>query len=330
MIQNKLAAPLDGLSAAFLRWREQRLADAPANHWQPACHQLQPGHDHALETDVLSAMCADIDSYGFTYYQLPTDYPDTTGAVNSLHRQLGLTDTDSSVLAEETGGPSATAPATGSTRLSRLENRPDTPDNRFLPYTNKAMNWHSDGYYNAPDEEVRSFTLYCVSQAARGGALTILDPHLLLIALYDVNPDAVARLSHPEAMTLPANKDELGHDRPDRHAAVFFSDVGGRLGTRFTMRQRNIGWRDQPTRQAMQQAVDVAIGLQQWHISLRLQPGQGLISRNVLHRREAFEDAPGQARRQMLRGRFLQYPQVQPDGAERHTGEPPAPPGLRY
>ena len=37
----------------------------------------------------------------------------------------------------------------------------DKRQGEYIPYTNKKLNWHTDGYYNSEKEEVRAFILYC-------------------------------------------------------------------------------------------------------------------------------------------------------------------------
>jgi len=33
--------------------------------------------------------------------------------------------------------------------------------NIYIPYSNKPLNWHTDGYYNKPDEQIYSMLLHC-------------------------------------------------------------------------------------------------------------------------------------------------------------------------
>ena len=35
----------------------------------------------------------------------------------------------------------------------------DKRQGEYIPYTNKKLNWHTDGYYNSEKEEVRAFIL---------------------------------------------------------------------------------------------------------------------------------------------------------------------------
>ena len=75
---------------------------------------------------------------------------------------------------------------------------------RYIPYSNKALKWHTDGYYQ-DSEIVRSFVLHCVNAPESGGQLSLLDPEMLYILLADTNPDWIKALEDPECFTIPAN-----------------------------------------------------------------------------------------------------------------------------
>ena len=73
---------------------------------------------------------------------------------------------------------------------------------------------------------------------------------------------------------------------------------------RYSARQRNIVWRDDPATRA---AAAALLGLfsagDDLILHFRLAPGQGVIANNVLHRREGFEDDPARPRL-LLRARY--------------------------
>jgi alpha-ketoglutarate-dependent taurine dioxygenase len=74
---------------------------------------------------------------------------------------------------------------------------------------------------------------------------------------------------------------------------------------RYSARKKNIRWRDDRTttaaREFLTELLADAAGPVLRH---DLQPGQGLISNNVLHNRTAFEDGPSQ-KRLLYRARFF-------------------------
>lgn len=170
----------------------------------------------------------------------------------------------------------------------------ETRDGRsgYIPYTNKPLSWHTDGYYNAPQDTIRAMVLHCQRDASEGGVNELLDPEIAYIRLRDENPDFIAALMHPQAMMIPANEDPRSAYRPDSMGPVFSVDEKtGHLHMRFSARTRNIVWReDKTTRQAREFLLEV---LQHDPMIVRhkLQSGQGIISNNVLHNRTGFVDA---------------------------------------
>lgn len=295
-----LPPPYDGFSAAYHNWRKARLARFDALEKEgPRWHELGATLDTDDDSAALTALCETLRLDGHALYRWrDNEAPaDARAWVKRLNQRLGLLTSDRGIL-------------TGDDELSLLEDLSGTPKGRYVPYTRRSLNWHTDGYYNDPDEALRCFTLHCLHQAVRGGALSIMDPELLLIALYDEDPSLVAELAAEDAMTLPANRDEQGHDRPDRTVPVFAVHADGTLATRLTTRIHNIRWRSDATRSAAEHAIRLINSNPQWHLPVRLEAGQGVVTRNVLHRREAFEDADDRPHRQMLRGRFLQLPEA--------------------
>jgi len=258
-------------------------------------HRFGSDVESAQTAGCLNQLCADISNQGFAVYEWNKSAENPRQRELTLHAKLGLSNPDSGIIS-------------GDDSLSLLEDKAGTPSSRFVPYSNRQMNWHTDGYYNAQNESVRCFTLYCIEQAAAGGALTLMNNALLLIALYDENPDWVVSLSHPEAVLFPANKDEEGHHRPDRTTAVFSVFDDGTLNTRFTTRTRNIQWRTPETEAAAKAAAKLIDNNPQWHTRIRLEKNQGMITANMLHKREAFTDEQTNARRQILRGRYACLP----------------------
>ncbi len=165
----------------------------------------------------------------------------------------------------------------------------------YIPYTNRPMNWHTDGYYNPPNKPIRSFILHCLRQAECGGENELLDPEIAYIRLRDHNPAFIAALMHKKAMTIPQNVENNGQVRQTSTGPVFSVDSAvGALHMRYTARQRNIAWRsDATTQAAVAFLAELLSGGDPLMLNHRLEPGQGLICNNVLHNRTGF--ANGQA-----------------------------------
>lgn len=170
-----------------------------------------------------------------------------------------------------------------------------TPSNKegqrgYIPYSQKAMNWHTDGYYNGPAENIRAMVLHCVRPAEDGGINEFLDPEIAYIRLRDENPDYIDALMHPQAMTIPENREANGNTRPVSIGPVFSvaSDTG-HLEMRYTARTRSIKWRDDPmTAKAVVFLRDLLEDGDPFIQKTKLEAGHGILCNNSLHNRTGF------------------------------------------
>ena len=160
----------------------------------------------------------------------------------------------------------------------------------YIPYTDRAITWHTDGYYNfhGPDRCVEAMLLHCARSAEHGGENRLLDPEIAYVRLRDEDPAHVAALMHPSAMSIPENLEDDGTIRPVNVGPVFFIQPTGTLGMRYTARKRNIVWReDEQTRRAVE-ALQRILDTEPLVLRTKMSRGQGLICNNVLHDRSAF------------------------------------------
>ncbi len=160
----------------------------------------------------------------------------------------------------------------------------------YIPYSDKPLSWHTDGYYNKPGEQVRGILLHCRRAAEEGGVSELLDHEIAYIRLRDENPDFIRVLMEKDVLTIPANEEDGTVIREARTGPVF-SVIKGRLHMRYTDRKRYMEWKDDAlvvAARAFLKSVleDPGEHLFRW----RLTPGQGLICNNVLHRRTGFSD----------------------------------------
>ena len=115
---------------------------------------------------------------------------------------------------------------------------------------------------------------------------------MVYLLLRDENPDWLAALMQPDAMTIPANVEDGREIRPAQSGPVFSVEkVTGSLHMRYTNRTRSIVWKDDVN---IRKAVGFIRALVEsdlpWIYCYRLQAGEGIICNNVLHGREAFAD----------------------------------------
>jgi hypothetical protein len=166
----------------------------------------------------------------------------------------------------------------------------------FIPYSDLPINWHTDGYYayRSPDRMIRAMALYCVRNAASGGENGFFDPDIAYIRLRDADPRFIEALSHPQALTIPDFGEESGG-----HGAVagpVFAVSGGRLAMRFTIRKRNVIWREDPMLDAARGKLSEILASDPLVVHARLSPGEGILCNNVLHDRTGFVDRQSRGR----------------------------------
>ena len=239
------------------------------------------------ERDAVASRCA---RFNLALYRFARDRTDP-GALSAFAHAMGLRRRDLTLGADRRG--------VASVQAARSPRGPE-----MIPFTSRALNWHTDGYYNAPDRSVRAVVMHCAAAAASGGETTLLDPDLVYVTMYEREPALVEALMHPGAMTIPEHEADGKLIRPARTGPVFrFLDDPPRLLTRYTMRTRSIRWRSaSPTARAVAALEETIASLSTNHVQVRFEPGEGVICNNVLHRRSAFVDgAAGGSRRRVLR-----------------------------
>lgn len=295
-------SPFDlGNPAAYAAWRSEKLATAPGSLAELLVEVKNPRALTAAERSALLARCR---SANMAIYVSGANLPNPADKEipRRLGLQLGLKTLDSNYLSDE-DGISALSVA-GADAGTRRE---------FIPYTDRAINWHTDGYYNPPERTVRGMILHCVESAEVGGENQLLDHELAYLLLRDENPEFIRALCQPDVMTIPARvvKLDAGDDgtevaRPDQTGPVFSVDDQGFLHMRYTARTRSIVWKDDPaTRAALAFLEDILKRGTPWTFRGRLEPGMGLVCNNVLHDRTAFSDSPSR-RRLIFRARFYE------------------------
>jgi len=281
--------------------------DAAYRHWRHTKLQQQPCGVDDLIVDVAdprrlsaperAALLQRIARANMALYRSPVTSPDQS-LPRQLGAQLGLHRLDANWLADEDG----------ISRITVADAKGGQGDTAaaYIPYTDRAIQWHTDGYYHPQQRRIHGMILHCVQPAREGGETTLMDHEMAYIALRDADPRWVRALMAEDAMTIPARLGEAGVARAAQSGPVFSVDAGsGALHMRYTARTRSIEWKcDACTREAVAFLRELLgrEGPQRFH--LRLQPGMGLVGHNVLHARSAFVDDPA-APRLLYRARYL-------------------------
>lgn len=177
---------------------------------------------------------------------------------------------------------------------------------RYIPYTNKPISWHTDGYYNKPHQQIGAMILHCINPAMSGGANALMDPEIAYILMREENPDFIHALTHTDAMLIPANDEGSGVIRAAQGGPVFSCPgVPPALHMRYTARTRSIVWRDDgATTAAVAFLTDLLASDSPYIFKHRMAAGEGVLCNNVLHNRTAFEDDESR-QRLYLRARYF-------------------------
>lgn len=279
-------------TAAYAAWRRSKLASSPRAGALPI---LKVDNLSQPTESERSAILQQISESNFATYQAAHFSPDEAGIGAEL---CSFTDAFGLCIAE--AHRSAGHNGVVALRVSMAEHQ-----RGFIPYSRKAMNWHTDGYYNSEADTIRAFVLHCVRQADIGGQSQIIDNEIAYIRLRDECPEAVALLMDPAAMTIPESREADGSVRPVSIGPVFFIE-NGKLIMRYTARTRSISWKDEPTREAAALLQELLEAERDYLHTLTLRPGQGILNNNTLHNRTAFDpDAKtGASQRMLYRIRF--------------------------
>ena len=172
----------------------------------------------------------------------------------------------------------------------------------YIPYSDKSMNWHTDGYYNAVDKKIRAMVLHCVIPAKSGGGNMLLDHEIVYLLMRDENPDYIAALMQPDAMTIPANIEQGVEIRPAQTGPVFSVDPqSGDLHMRYTARTRSIEWKRDPVVSRAVQYLESLLSTDLPYIfRFQLQANEGILSNNVLHGRDAFSNGESEPEKRLV------------------------------
>ncbi|MGP1675981.1 MAG: TauD/TfdA family dioxygenase [Burkholderiales bacterium] len=276
--------------AAYQAWRTDKLARFPKTLAELVVEVRDP---RSLSAGELKALLERCERANMAIYASPTGGNPDKEIPRRLGLQLGLRNLDPNYLADDDG----ISPLAVAERGTRGE---------FIPYTNRGIKWHTDGYYNPGERTVRAVLLHCVERAETGGENDLLDHEIAYIRLRDHDPQHIRALMAGDAMTIPARIEDGRIERAAQAGPVFSVDAGGFLHMRYTARAVSIEWKnDDPTKAALAALEDILGTASPWVFRGLLEPGMGLVSNNVLHTRTPFTDSP-RHQRLIYRARYYQ------------------------
>ncbi|MFV1998050.1 MAG: TauD/TfdA family dioxygenase [Acidiferrobacterales bacterium] len=275
----------------YEHWREKKLENYPASIDTLTVEIKDAPRPSTAEIAELSRICS---RYNMAVYVTAEGENEDRSILRNIGTALGLTRLDPNMLADEDG----------ITSLAVVEGK---SGRGYIPYSNRRLLWHTDGYYNLSQHRIRAMLLHCVRPAVLGGENSLMDAEIAYILLRDANPEYVEALMQPDAMTIPANMETGQEIREARCGPVFSIDpVTGDLHMRYTARTRSIEWKDDEiTRQAVRFIEKILSSGSGYLMQNSLAAGQGLVCNNVLHNRSEFEDSDdGTQQRLVFRARY--------------------------
>ncbi|MCK5918616.1 MAG: TauD/TfdA family dioxygenase [Cocleimonas sp.] len=279
---------------AYQHWREKKLLNFTSNinHlFVDIDNEIAP---KASETNKLLAL---VNKYNMGLYRFKK--PDSKPA-NNKHKVpqfahfFGLNKLDNNLCADDD-------------KLTSITVCKHEGQHQYIPYSDKRLSWHTDGYYNTPEQQINGFILHCERPALAGGESLVFDHELAYILLRDENPDYIRAFMQSDAMTIPANILNGKEIRAAQTGPVFSLHPTGALHMRYSARTRNIEWQqDSATLEAVEFLQQLWKNGSPYILRYTLQAHEGLICNNILHCRTGFEDSDDpQNKRLLYRGRYF-------------------------
>ncbi|MBI5040842.1 MAG: TauD/TfdA family dioxygenase [Gammaproteobacteria bacterium] len=256
-------------------WRDAKLKDYPSNIGDLL---VDIGDPRTLRRSAFDALLTRCCKANMALYASNTGTDPDPEIPLSLGRRFGVVGLNKNWLADATG-------------LTSLKVAEGGPRQNYIPYTNRVIHWHTDGYYNTANEQIRALNLHVVQRAAHGGENALMDHEVAYILLREKNPDFIRALMAPQAMTIPARIEDGKVARQEEAGPVFSVTTSGNLHMRYTIRVNNVIWADDLlTREALAYLETILHSDSPYIYRGLLEPGMGLVSNNVLHDRAAFTD----------------------------------------
>ena len=270
----------------YISWRDKKLSLYPKD-----IESLSISFDFEdIDINKITQLKKIVKDYNFAIYNFSAQVSDEK--LQEFCVQLNLMSSVSNLLADQNGISSITDNSSLVQKKSNIE---------YIPYTNKPLNWHTDGYYHPLDSTVKSFLLHCNEPAQKGGENLLLDHEILYIFLRDHNPDFIDVLMQENIMEIPKNKNSGSSS--SSIGPVFYIDTENFLNMRFTSRQQNIIWKkDDMIKKIKDYISSFILDDDKYIFKLLLKKNQGYLANNILHKREGYLD--GENKRLLKRLRF--------------------------
>ena len=273
----------------YPQWRDSKLSHRVT---QSSLSPVLISNPELLNTVELKSLRQHCELNNFALYQFSNPSITDKNIISHMAKQIGMLTLDQNLCADNDS-------------ISSLKVMNIGRAKGYIPYTAKALNWHTDGYYNPIQQHIRSFLLHCVQNAASGGENTLINHELIYIHLYDTDPQLITALRQQDALTIPANVENGVQIRAAQNGPVFYRDTTtDTLQMRYTARSRSIQWKQDKQLLRAIGIIEELLSGNEYVLHYTLQPGEGLICNNILHGRSAFTNGNiPQQQRLMYRAR---------------------------
>lgn len=279
----------------YVNWRKQKLlAIDSLRHLKQANYFVEiKNNNQNLSKTSKTTILKQCDKHTMCLYRINDASQNNKKSIHKLATQLGLKTLVSNLCADKD-------------KLTSITQKNNAGKVAYIPYSNKQLSWHTDGYYNTPNKQINSMLLHCVHPAEQGGESFLLDHEIAYLLLHDENPQYIEALMEDDAMTIPANIIDGKVIRAAQTGPVFSLNPHGQLHMRYTARKRNIEWKQSsPILEAVAFLNELLNSDSEYIIRHTLQAGEGLICKNILHCRTRFVDYDDPDKKRLLyRGRY--------------------------
>ena len=267
---------LSAKSKDFIKWSAKKDLDIPSN-----INDLKVSLcdiNHVSKAEILKIK-EKLIKYNCCIYVSDTDL-DGNSKIMKFARSLGMRTFDSHNI-DDSSISTITA--------DKTENNMG-----YIPYTDKGLNWHTDGYYDT--KPIFSWILHCIEPALSGGENFLLD-HELAIREYVLKHDDIMCLMSNETFSIPT--DEVAKRGITSNYICDMNNEYKKLHMNFSMRKENIIY-NKDSKSAMSKLIKIIKeDCKKYHLTYKLSKSEGIVSNNILHGRNAFKD--GLVMRKILR-----------------------------
>ncbi len=261
---------LSAKSEDFIEWAAKKDLDIPSN-----INDLKVSIsdiNHVSKTEI-SQIKQKLTKFNCCIYASGTDLDDNS-KIMRFAQSLGMRTFDSHNIDDSA--------------ISTISADKNENNMRYIPYTNKGLNWHTDGYYDS--KPIFSWLLHCIEPALSGGENFLLD-HELAIREYVLKYDDITCLTNNQAFSIPT--DEVAKRGDTSNYVCDMNNEYKKLHMNFSMRKENIIF-NKDSKSAMSKLIKIIKeDCKKYHLTYKLSRNEGIVSNNILHGRNAFKDGPG-------------------------------------